>query len=706
MQISPDGKYVAFVVGQAVYSTNSYRSGLFVVGTAKGSKPTCLGTAGPPHWDRFGQWASDAPQWSADSQYIYYRLDTSGTWQVWRWNLEGGAPIRLTRVEYDVTSFGLSPDRTQLIFIANKVFNQGTLKQLAEHGVLYDGSVRAWRARPILNELTDETKGNTETWIHELESGNERKANQEELNRYGTWKSDLDGKVPSQKQTKKHQVLSAKISPDGKSVAYQLYLEDPSESFRHSFPLFSKPVLGGTSVALTPGAYNIEQYWWSPDSKEIYYAEDADNGYPFKLMAISAKGGAPRERLTSTEFLTEFSADRTSRFLACVRQNSITPPQVSLADTSTGEVRVLVDVNPEFQNYVLSPAKRIEVTTDTGDAFFGNLVLPHNYQPGKRYPLIITTYKSRGGFLRGALGDEYPIQVFAANGFAVLDFDVGHGRNFKPGDFDTAILQWQSPIAGIEAAIGKLTAMGIVDPTKIGITGASHGAEIVEYAISHTDLFHAAIESGPGGKDPLFFYLGGKVWHDTFVDLGLPGWPEGKSSGKWAKLSPALNADHVHAALLSNAADTEYVAGLQWITSLEQLEKPVELFVYPNEIHIKNQPKHRFEIYERNIDWLKFWLENEEDSDPAKAEQYKRWRELRKLQEKNEATRTGVPRQPTEAGYNGRLVSGNLLGQLCRRAGGRVLPGRPERCVAAAVWHRGSGDDCGRGNSGAGYSLY
>src|SRR5260370_11314819 len=45
IQISPDGKYVAFVVGQAIYGINSYRSGLFVVGTEKGSKPTCLGTA-------------------------------------------------------------------------------------------------------------------------------------------------------------------------------------------------------------------------------------------------------------------------------------------------------------------------------------------------------------------------------------------------------------------------------------------------------------------------------------------------------------------------------------------------------------------------------------------------------------------------------------------------------------------------------------
>src|SRR5260370_7468998 len=38
-----------------------------------------------------------------------------------------------------------------------------------------------------------------------------------------------------------------------------------------------------------------------------------------------------------------------------------------------------------------------------------------------------------------------------------------------------------------------------------------------------------------------------------------------------------------------------------------------------------------------NVDWFGFWLKGEEDSDPAKAEQYARWGKLRKLQEQNES---------------------------------------------------------------------
>jgi hypothetical protein len=42
-----------------------------------------------------------------------------------------------------------------------------------------------------------------------------------------------------------------------------------------------------------------------------------------------------------------------------------------------------------------------------------------------------------------------------------------------------------------------------------------------------------------------------------------------------------------------------------------------------------NQPKHRLEIYERNVDWFLFWLKDEEDPDPAKSDQFARWRKLK-----------------------------------------------------------------------------
>ena len=79
-QISPDGKWVAFVLGQAVYESNSYRSGLFIVSGEKGSKPISLGNAGPPHWKIENQWWTENPQWSPDSKY--HLLPAGERWYV------------------------------------------------------------------------------------------------------------------------------------------------------------------------------------------------------------------------------------------------------------------------------------------------------------------------------------------------------------------------------------------------------------------------------------------------------------------------------------------------------------------------------------------------------------------------------------------------------------------------------------------------
>ena len=121
------------------------------------------------------------------------------------------------------------------------------------------------------------------------------------------------------------------------------------------------------------------------------------------------------------------------------------------------------------------------------------------------------------------------------------------------------------------------------------------------------------------------FYLlsdGERTAFSRLFDLELP---ESDSLTRWQKASPALNAHRIHTPLLINAAEAEYIADMQLVITLRELKKPVEMFISPNEQHLKNQPKHRYEIYERNVDWFNFWLQNKEDPHPAKIEQYKRW---------------------------------------------------------------------------------
>jgi dipeptidyl aminopeptidase/acylaminoacyl peptidase len=633
IQISPDGKRIAFIVSQVDLRANSYSSALFLVRT-DGTELINLGTAGPAHWDSIHQWLPDPPQWSADSKSIYYRYKESrGIWEVWRWNVTGGKPKEITHATNPVASFSLTPNRTALVLTVDTPDEAS--KTADEAGIFYDGTLTTWHGRPIAEERALASRHN-EIWIHDLHGDSEYKASPEDLTRFGV--VDTVPHLPTNGE-----ILRKKMSPDGKYVAYQTYSDDLSRSRFSQYRIFVKAVNDDSGgIEISPADYRtLGEYWWGGDSRTLYYVERR-NGQSPRLMLVGKDGKSRLQVLARTDFLDQFSFDNAGRYAAFSRQDSTVPAQVAIADLTTKAVSVLVDLNPELENLTLSPARLIEFSTKSGEQFHGRLVLPLHYQTNKRYPLIITGYSDIGDFLRGGTGDEYPIQLFAAEGFAVLNFSVSHnGLNIKSGDFDTAILRLQAPLEGMNAAIAYLDEQGIVDASKVGITGLSHGAEVLCYAISHSGLFRAAIASGPPGDDPYFFYMAGNTWQHVFASWGLGGWPEGSSSTNWHMISATLSADHIHTPLLLNAADSEYLVALGLVTSLEQLQRPIEMFVYPDELHIKIKPQHRREIYERNIDWFRFWLKDEEDPEPSKVQQYRRWHALRLKDEQERGPASG-----------------------------------------------------------------
>jgi len=635
VSISPDGKYVAFVAAQAVYETNSYRSGMYIVGTASGSTPICLGTAGAPRWTDINYLLPDPPQWSPDSKYVTYlaQMDKAAKRQVWRWSVEGGHPIQLTDVPGDVQSYYWTPDRSNLVVTLEKPRDPTEIQRLSEDGIEYDGGFNATRGRPVVSEVLASKPTELETWIHTVSTGEERKAAKGGADLLGRWASDIGEEYYDGTTFVGHHLLDAKVSPDGSRVAYR-YLVDPGGT-KVFYELFSKPVRGGTPVDVAPGVYFVGDYWWAADSSRIYYSQNLGDGRPNKLMAVSAEGGTPEQVFGSSDSLYSCSPDRGFKYMACARENRATPAQVALVNLAAGSVRMLVDLNPEFANLELGSITRLDGVNRYGDHWWAHLVKPLNYEPGKKYPLIVTTYRT-SEFLRGASGDENPIHVYAAHGFAVLSFDMGLGiYDNKPGDFQRFLSWFESEEASIEMAIEKASEMGIADSTNVGLTGFSRGTEIVAYAITHTKLFRA-VSGAAGDGSPYFYYMAPRRVQDNFSKDGVGGWPEGRSKANWKLMAPELNADRIDAPVLNNDPDSEFLPDLALYTSLRELGKPVQLFIYPNELHRVNQPKHRYQIYERNLDWFRFWLKNEEDPDPAKAEQYARWRELRKMQQQSE----------------------------------------------------------------------
>jgi hypothetical protein len=75
--------------------------------------------------------------------------------------------------------------------------------------------------------------------------------------------------------------------------------------------------------------------------------------------------------------------------------------------------------------------------------------------------------------------------------------------------------------------------------------------------------------------------------------------------------------------------EQEYISALDYFIPLTKLSTPVELDVFPNEPHQKFQPRHKLAVYNRNLDWFRFWLQGYVDPDPLKVPQFQRWEIMR-----------------------------------------------------------------------------
>jgi len=227
-------------------------------------------------------------------------MKTNSSFQVWRWDSEGGAPIQVTHSQHDVQTVSLSPDGGRLVLTLEAPPGIDR-KKLSEQGILYDGSFDA-TGQSIIDRLATTPSAERETWIQDLANGNTHKATIEEqreltVSADATVVPDLDlsGQIFTKKEIEEQKIYSYNVSPDRKKVAYWRIVDDASQSQFRTYPLLVKLTDGGSPVTLTTWPYYPGEYWWSPDSKQIYFTEDngnhPDDPHTTRIMAAAATGG-------------------------------------------------------------------------------------------------------------------------------------------------------------------------------------------------------------------------------------------------------------------------------------------------------------------------------------------------------------------------------------------------------------------------------
>ena len=115
VNISPDGKWVAYRVHQARLDTNDYEIAWYAVGTALGSIPIRLGDGGKPHIED-GFWVETFSSWSPDSKWLVYPVKQGNEVQLWRSRYDGKFTKQLTHNAQPVRSVQWSSDGQRIFF--------------------------------------------------------------------------------------------------------------------------------------------------------------------------------------------------------------------------------------------------------------------------------------------------------------------------------------------------------------------------------------------------------------------------------------------------------------------------------------------------------------------------------------------------------------------------------------------------------------
>ena len=647
VSVSPDGRLVAFRTEQASIERNTYDTVWYVQPIDGTSPPRRLGNGGEP-LRHGGLTVREAAVWSPDGRWIFYRAVLDGRVDVWRAAVDGSCTEPVTRDPANVRAFSLSADGSVLRYSVGATREDVVRAELAEYdqGVHVDRTVplgdNMFRSGYHEGRLTTQRlfdrggldhlpllSGTPDRWkAVKLSTGATSELSSDDVPANSLTPSDLSPKfaevwkLSGDTGSGRIAILTRTGETDGFSVRPGVELAMLPE------PSARQPV---ECVAEACVDRPITDITWRPGSDEIVFAvTDPEKGlgqsiYRWNVLTGAVQivaesrgeiGGGGRWGGGPGPCAAAFDA------LVCVAAEADRPPRLERIDLESGERRILFEPNVALARDMAEfvPAHLINWTDAHGTRFTGQF-FPAAATGDAPPPLFVVYYRC-SGFLRGSVGDEWPLATLARNGVSALCIDAAPFP-------DDAIQRYEQGRSAVESVVDLLASRGDIDRARVGMGGLSLGAEVTIWTTMNSQVLSAVSVSTPVISPTLFSYF--SLWEDVhfsrmdrYWQLGTPE----KTPERWQRISPSFDIERVSAPVLMQMSEQEYRFSLDYVIPMIRAHR-ADVYVFPHEPHQKFQPRHKLAVYERNLDWFRFWLQGFEDADPTKAAQYILWRAMR-----------------------------------------------------------------------------
>lgn len=657
--ISPDGRRVAFRQEQANVERDTYDTAWYVQALEGSDPPHRVADGGVPLRALATGVVEPAPAtWSPDGRWLYYRALLDGKIAVWRAATDGSGAEPVTADAADVRAFALSLDGNTLEYSVGATREQVLDAEREEHarGVRIDGTTyigaglfgsgqRGGRAvtqrlaggwftpGPLLSEVPDRWK---------RVDVDARGADPMAIVPRATSKAGAEGGSAAFKRV---------LHPAHGRVARLTRVGDAGN--RRQKPHVELSVAsadgGGPAVRCTADpctGRDITDIQWQPGHDAIVFTvTDHREGRAQSMFRWDVGSGAVTPLVRSRGLLRGSSrrvldtpCALSYGTMVCVTAEADRPPRLEAIDLRDGRQRVLYEPNLGLARQIAAtvPARLVRWTDERGDEFSGWL-FSAIVKEGEPPPPLFVNYYSCYGFLRGGLGDEWPLTTMAAHGISALCI------NSNPSYVDGVESHVQGTRA-VESVVRHLAAQGAVDPGRVGMGGLSYGSEVTMWTLMHSDVLSAASVSTPT-ISPIWYLF--NSLREGFAESVMERWQVGSledTPERWRTMSPVFNRHRIDAPVLFQMSEQEYLLALEYALPMLQ-ERKADIYVFADEPHIKFGPKHQMAVYERNLAWFRFWLQGYESPRRYDQDQYAVWRSMRA----GGRSVTGRPAEPRPA---------------------------------------------------------
>ena len=634
-QVSPDGTRVAFTVGDVNYDANRVVNQIYVV-SIDGGNPKQLTN---------GQSSSSAPRWSPDGKKIAF---TTGG-QVWTMDSDGDHKDQATKISTGAAAPLWSPDGKWIAFTsdvypdcadddcnkkrdetneASKVKAHITTRLLFRH---WDEWRDVKRTHVFVvsskgGTARDMTQGDFDSPPYAAASGvdfafspdstelaylrNPDKVEATSTNS-DIYVVSLNGGSAKNITHSNHGYDVGPIySADGRFIVYRSQATAGFEADRWRLMVYNRAT--GTSTEITRGFdQQVDEAVLSKDGN-VYFTAGERGKSP--IFRVPLAGGAV-QKVVPNVFASSLRVTADGKRLVFAGSSLASPAEIYAVNVDGSSLNPLTSINTQLMSQAnLTKAEEIEWTGALGKKIHGFIVKPNNFDPSRKYPLLLLIHGGPQGAWSDNWGYRWNPQVFANAGYVVFTPNprgsTGYGQQFVneiSGDWGgKAYVDIMNGVADV------LRRSPFIDRNRIGAAGASYGGYMINWIEGHNNdpRFRFKVLVCHDGVFNLTSMYGAteELWFPEWEFKGTP-WSNPAMYSRW---SPHNFINNFNTPILIIHGELDFRVpfgdGLQLYTAVQRKGIDSKFLSFPDEGHWVLKPQNSNLWYHTVLDWIDKYL--------------------------------------------------------------------------------------------------